>query len=247
MPSDITGTTILDEDAQGKRNFRFVEGPLVTNILLADEINRTPPKTQSALLEAMAERQISVDGVTRRLPAPFHVLATSNPIEYEGTYPLPEAQLDRFMVRLSMGYPTPAQEAEVLARRIARRTELATVSQVVDADTVLAMQAGVEAARVDADIVRYCVDLAVATRNLPHLEVGASPRGSQNLLLLARAMAVLEGRDYTLPEDVKRIGVAVLAHRLTLSPTAWAAGMSPEELVQGLLNSVPGPATVGAR
>jgi MoxR-like ATPase len=244
LPADITGSSVFNP---ATREFEFRPGPAFTGLLLADEINRTAPKTQSALLEAMAERQITVDGVTRQLPVPFHVLATSNPIEYEGTYPLPEAQLDRFMVRLSVGYPSPAQEADVLARRLARQTELATVRQVVDAATVLAMQAGVEHVQVDADIVRYCADLAVATRNLPNLEVGASPRGSQNLLLLARAIAVLEGRDYTLPDDVKRAGVPVLAHRLTLSPTAWAAGMSPEQLVRGLLNSVAGPATVGGR
>ena len=244
LPSDITGSSVFDP---AKREFEFRPGPVFTGIFLADEINRTAPKTQSALLEAMAERQVSVDGVTRPLPHPFHVIATSNPVEYEGTYPLPEAQLDRFMVRLAVGYPDREQEADVLLRRVARRTELATVSRVVDAEQVLAMQAGVEAVRVDEDVVRYCVDLAAATRRLAQLEVGASPRGSQNLLLLARAVAVLDGRDFVLPEDVKRVAVPVLAHRLTLSPTAWAAGLSTEALVRELLTSVAGPATVGSR
>ena len=242
LPSDITGSSVFDP---AQRRFEFRPGPVFTGLFLADEINRTAPKTQSALLEAMAERQVSVDGVTRPLPRPFHVLATSNPVEYEGTYPLPEAQLDRFMVRLAVGYPDREQEADVLLRRVARRTEHATVRRVVDAEAVLAMQAGVEAVRVDDDVVRYCVDLAAATRRLAQLEVGASPRGSQNLLLLARAVAVLDGRDYVLPEDVKRVAVPVLAHRLTLSPTAWAAGLSAESLVRDLLAAVAGPATVG--
>ncbi|MCL2594871.1 MAG: MoxR family ATPase [Promicromonosporaceae bacterium] len=243
LPSDITGSAVFDP---AKREFEFRPGPVFTGLFLADEINRTAPKTQSALLEAMAERQVSVDGVTRKLPSPFHVIATSNPVEYEGTYPLPEAQLDRFMVRLAVGYPDADQEADVLTRRLIRRQEAAPVNQVIDPATVLAMQAGVEAVAVDGDVIRYCVDLAAATRASAHLEVGASPRGSQNLMLLARAVAVLAGRDYTLPEDVKRIGVPVLAHRLTLSPTAWASGVNPEALVKTLLDTVAGPATVGA-
>ena len=196
------------------------------------------------LLEAMAERQVSAEGETRPLPRPFHVVATSNPVEYEGTYPLPEAQLDRFMVRLAVGYPDRSQEHDVLMRRVARRTEEAPVRQVVDADTVRAMQAGVEATEVDPDVAAYCVDLAAATRRHPSLEVGASPRGSQNLLLLARAIAVLDGRDFVVPEDVKRIAVPVLAHRLTLTPTAWASAVRPEDLVREILASVAGPATV---
>ncbi|ACZ30807.1 ATPase associated with various cellular activities AAA_3 [Xylanimonas cellulosilytica DSM 15894] len=242
LPSDITGSAVFDP---ASRAFEFQPGPVFTGLFLADEINRTAPKTQSALLEAMAERQVSVDGVTRPLPRPFHVVATSNPVEYEGTYPLPEAQLDRFMVRLAVGYPDRAQEAEVLLRRVARRQEAAPVSPVVDAATVLAMQAGVEAVAVDRDVVRYCVDLAAATRSHTSLEVGASPRGSQNLLLLARAVAVLAGRDYALPEDVKRVAVPVLAHRLTLTPTAWASAVRAEDVVTDLLRTVAGPATVG--
>jgi len=242
LPSDITGSSVFDP---ATRTFVFQPGPVFTDIFLADEINRTAPKTQSALLEAMAEHQVSVDGVTRKLPETFSVIATSNPVEYEGTYPLPEAQLDRFMVRLAVGYLDPAQEAEVLHRRISRRQEATSVQPVVDAQTVKAMRAGVEAVSVDPDVVRYCVDLATATRSNNVLEVGASPRGSQNLLLLARAMAVLAGRDYVLPEDVKAVAVPVLAHRLTLTPQAWASGVSPEKIVTDILQTIPVPATVG--
>ncbi len=242
LPSDITGSSVYDPMA---RELVFRPGPVFTGLFLADEINRTAPKTQSALLEAMAERQVSVEGATRPLPRPFHVVATSNPVEYEGTYPLPEAQLDRFMVRLAVGYPDRDQEREVLLRRVARRHEAAPVARVVDAPTVLAMQAGVEATTVDPDVAGYCVDLAAATRRHSALEVGASPRGSQNLLLLARAVAVLDGRDFVLPEDVKRVAVPVLAHRLTLTPTAWASAVRPEDVVTELLDRVPGPATVG--
>jgi MoxR-like ATPase len=241
LPSDITGTSVWDPQ---RGDFVFRPGPVFTGLFLADEINRTAPKTQSALLEAMAERQVTVEGTSRPLEPPFHVVATSNPVEYEGTYPLPEAQLDRFMVRLEVGYPTREGESDVLLRRIARRQEAAPVSQVVDAETVIAMQAGVEALGVDPDVVAYCVDLAAATRTHPALEVGASPRGSQNLVLLARAVAALEGRDFVLPEDVKRVAVPVLAHRLSLTATAWASGQRPEAVVAELVASVPGPATV---
>lgn len=242
LPSDITGSSVFDP---ATREFVFRPGPVFTGLFLADEVNRTAPKTQSALLEAMAERQVSAEGVTHPLPQPFHVVATSNPVEYEGTYPLPEAQLDRFMVRLAVGYPDRDQERDVLLRRVARRQDAAPVRRIVDAETVLAMQAGVEAVEVDPDVAGYCVDLAAATRAHTALEVGASPRGSQNLLLLARAVAVLDGRDHVLPEDVKRVAVPVLAHRLTLTPTAWAAALLPEDVVRELLASVPGPATVG--
>jgi MoxR-like ATPase len=244
LPSDITGSSVWDP-RQG--DFVFRPGPVFTGLFLADEINRTAPKTQSALLEAMAERQVTIDGASRRLALPFHVVATSNPVEYEGTYPLPEAQLDRFMVRLVVGYPEAAGEREVLARRLARRQEAAPVSQVIDSSTVLAMQAGVEALPVDADVIAYCVDLVTATRRHPVLEVGSSPRGSQNLVLLARAVAALDGRDAVLPEDVKRVAVPVLAHRLTLTASAWASGRRPEAVVAELLGTVPGPSTVRRR
>ena len=243
LPADITGSYVFDPAAT---EFTFRPGPVFTGLFLADEINRTAPKTQSALLEAMAERQVSVEGTSHTLPAPFHVLATANPVEYEGTYPLPEAQLDRFMVRLSVGYPDAAQETDVLARRIARRTEWAEVDQVVDAATLLSMQAGVEAVDVDADILDYCVRLAGATREVGTVEVGASPRGSQALVLLARARAVLDGREFVTPEDVKDVAVPALAHRLVLTPAAWAAGASADQIVAHLLEEVPTPATARA-
>ena len=239
LPADITGSYVYDP---GGAEFVFRPGPVFTGLFLADEINRTAPKTQSALLEAMAERQVTVEGNTFPLQRPFHVMATSNPVEYEGTYPLPEAQLDRFMVRLAVGYPDREAEADVLTRRLQRRHEEADVRAVVDAATVLAMQAGVEAVQVDTDVVRYCVDLAAATRRHPAVEVGASPRGSQALVLVARALAVLSGRDYVTPEDVKIIAVSALAHRLTLTPQTWATGLQPADVITTLLGSVPGPA-----
>ena len=240
LPSDVTGSSVFDPATSA---FTFRPGPVFTGLLLADEINRTAPKTQSALLEAMAERQVSVDGTTHALPAPFHVVATSNPVEYEGTYPLPEAQLDRFMVRLAVGYPGRDAEVDVLARRLERRREAAPVGQVVDVATLLAMQAGVEAVTVDPDVLAYAVDLAAGTRAHAAVEVGASPRGSQALVLVARALAVLDGRDYVTPEDVKAVAVPALAHRLSLSPQAWAAGLAPEAVVREVLAQVPGPTT----
>jgi len=244
LPSDITGSMIFDPR---NREFEFRPGPVFTGILLADEINRTGPKTQSALLEAMAEHRVSVEGVTHALPEPFHLLATSNPVEYEGTYPLPEAQLDRFMVRLSVGYPDRDQETQILLRRIERRQEIAEVAQVVDPDQVLSMQAGVEAIAIDPDIAGYCVDLAAATRHHPNVDVGVSPRGSQNLLLVARGLAALDGRAFVIPEDVKRAAVAVLAHRIMLTPTAWAEGVHAEAIIAEALSKVAGPSTTGTR
>ncbi|MCU1431449.1 MAG: ATPase associated with various cellular 3 [Actinotalea sp.] len=241
LPADITGSAVYDPERSA---FRFRPGPVFAGLLLADEINRTAPKTQSALLEAMAERQVTVDGTTYPMASPFHVLATSNPVEYEGTYPLPEAQLDRFMVRLGVGYPQRAAEADVLSRRLDRRQEEAPVRRVVDARTLLAMQGGVEAVRVDPDLLLYCVDLAAATRLHEAVEVGASPRGSQALVLVARALAVLSGRRFVAPEDVKAVAVPALAHRLTLTPATWAAGVAPEDVVRDVIGRVAGPATV---
>ncbi|MCV2392914.1 MoxR family ATPase [Actinotalea sp. M2MS4P-6] len=244
LPADITGSAVYDP---ASRSFAFRPGPVFTGLLLADEINRTAPKTQSALLEAMAERQVTVDGTTHRVPLPFHVVATSNPVEYEGTYPLPEAQLDRFMVRIAVGYPARDEEVDVLARRVARRQEAAPVRTVVDAATVLAMQAGVEAVEVDSDVMGYCVDLAAATRRHPDVEVGVSPRGAQSLLLVARAIAVLAGRGFVLPEDVKEVAVPALAHRLTLGAQAWAAGVEAADVIRRVLLETPGPVTVPQR
>jgi MoxR-like ATPase len=240
QPADITGSFVYDP---AERDFSFREGPLFTGLLLADEINRTPPKTQAALLEAMQERQVTVEGRTFGLPRPFHVLATANPIEYEGTYPLPEAQLDRFLLRLDVGYPPAEEEAEVLRRRIARQREETVLEPVVDAVRLAALQAALEAVDVDDDVLRYCVDLAGATRTHRAVEVGASPRGSQALLLVARALAVLDGRAYVLPEDVKECAVAALAHRLTMRAETWSSGVTGVQVVTELLSSVPGPAT----
>ena len=244
LPSDITGSFVY-QPSTGE--FVFRPGPIFTGLFLADEINRTAPKTQSALLEAMAEGQVTVEGSSYRLPAPFHVIATSNPIEFEGTYALPEAQLDRFMVRLSVGYPSRAGEQQVLLARVARRHEVATIEPVVDAATLQAMQAGVESVHVDADIAGYCVDLASATRTHSAVQVGASPRGSQGLLLVARARAVIAGRDFVTPDDVKAVAPAVLAHRISLNAQAWATGVNPRDVVTGIVAEVAGPPAVGVR
>jgi MoxR-like ATPase len=244
LPADITGSFVY---APATSEFVFRPGPVFTGLFLADEINRTSPKTQSALLEAMAEGQVTVEGQSFRLPSPFHVVATSNPIEYEGTYSLPEAQLDRFMVRLAVGYPERAGEAQILLNRVERRHEVASVEPVVNAATLSAMQAGIERVYVEPDIASYCVDLAAATRRHQAIEVGASPRGSQGLMLLGRARAVIDGRDFVTPEDVKRVAVPVLAHRLSLTTQAWADGTNPADVVSNIVASVAGPPAVGQR
>ncbi|PFG19160.1 AAA family ATPase [Serinibacter salmoneus] len=243
LPADVTGSQVYDP---ATTSFDFRPGPVFTGLLLADEINRTPPKTQSALLEAMAERQVTVEGTTHRLARPFHVMATSNPVEHEGTYPLPEAQLDRFMTRLDVGYLAAEQETQMLQRRLARHAEETSVSRVIDADGLRRLQAGVENLHVDADVLRYCVDLVAATRQAREVQVGASPRGSQALVLLARARAAMSGRDYTTPEDVKSIAIPALAHRLVLTPQAWAAGVLPTTVIGELLSRVPTPSTTAA-
>ena len=244
LPADVTGSFLYDP---GEKEFAFRAGPIFTGLLLADEINRTPPKTQSALLEAMQERQVTVEGRTFPLPKPFHVLATANPVEYEGTYPLPEAQLDRFLLRLDIGYPPPEEEVEVLRRRLARRREDTEVPPVLGPTRLAELQAGVERVGVDDDVLRYCVDLATSTRSHSAVEVGASPRGAQALVLVARALAVLDGREYVLPEDVKECAVAALAHRLTLRPETWTSGITGVEVVTELLGRVPGPASTRGR
>ncbi|MEU4478640.1 MoxR family ATPase [Micromonospora sp. NPDC023966] len=240
LPADVTGSFLYD---QRSGDFSFRAGPVFTNLLLADEINRTPPKTQSALLEAMQEKQVSVEGVTYRLDEPFHVLATANPIEYEGTYPLPEAQLDRFLLRVSFGYPNHDEEWEVLQRRIARRREEAEIKPVVDAGTLRAMQAALEEVVVEDSIGRYIVALTAATREHPSALVGASPRGSLALLLLSRVRAVLANRDYVVPEDVKAVAVPALAHRITLRPEMWLRRVDPSFVVGEVLESTPAPAS----
>ncbi|MFF3856305.1 AAA family ATPase [Micromonospora sp. NPDC002575] len=240
LPADVTGSFLYD---QRSGDFAFRAGPVFTNLLLADEINRTPPKTQSALLEAMQEKQVSVEGVTYRLDEPFHVLATANPIEYEGTYPLPEAQLDRFLLRVSFGYPDGEEEWEVLRRRMGRRREEAEITPVVDAATLRAMQVALEDVVVEDSIGRYIVALTAATREHPSVLVGASPRGSLALLLLARARAVFAGRDYVVPEDVKEVAAPALAHRITLRPEMWLRRVDPSFVVGEVLDQTPAPAS----
>jgi len=241
LPADVTGSFLYD---QRTHDFTFRAGPIFTNLLLADEINRTPPKTQAALLEAMQEKQVTVEGTTYVLQQPFHVLATANPIEHEGTYPLPEAQLDRFLIRVSFGYPTRDEEWGVLSRRIARRQEETRLEPVVDAATLIAMQRAIEEVTVEDSVGRYMVDLAVATREHPSVLVGASPRGSLALLLMSRAVAAMDGRDYVVPEDVKRVAVAALAHRITLRPEMWLRRVDSTQVVANVLASVPAPVTV---
>lgn len=241
LPSDLTGSFLYD---QRRAEFTFRRGPVFTGLLLADEINRTPPKTQAALLEAMQEHQVTLEGTTFPLPRPFHVIATANPVEHEGTYQLPEAQLDRFLMRLSFGYPAPEDEWDVVARRVARRTEDQTVPAVTDAAGLLAAQAAVEAVDVDASVGRYAVALAAATREHAAAEMGASPRGSLALVTVARALAVIRGRDYVTPEDVKHVAVPVLAHRISIKPELWMTAVSGADVVREALETVSVP---GAR
>ncbi|HEY7038265.1 MAG TPA: MoxR family ATPase [Methylomirabilota bacterium] len=238
LPSDITGSFLYD---QRQARFEFRRGPIFTNLLLADEINRATPKTQSALLEAMQESQVTVEGERFPLEAPFLVIATQNPIELEGTYPLPEAQLDRFLMRLSVGYPDPEDEAEILARRRRRRDDAISIAPVISRAELAAMQASLEDVHVAGVTERYIVDLVRATRSDPRVALGASPRGALALLKLARATAAIERRDFVLPDDVKAMAVPALAHRLILKPELWAARISPAQVVEGLLEQVPAP------
>jgi MoxR-like ATPase len=238
MPSDVTGSTIFN---QRTHDFEFRPGPLFTNLLLGDEINRAPPKTQAALLEAMQERQVTADGVTHSLPAPFFVIATQNPIEYEGTYPLPEAQLDRFLLRTAVGYPDAQTEWEMLSQRIDRGADEVVLRTVVSADELIAMQQSLERVHVSESVGRYVVDLVGATRESAKVEVGASPRGSLAVMKLARAHAALNGREYVTPDDVKAVSVAALAHRLVLRTELWVRRVRPETVIEEVVASVPTP------
>ena len=238
MPSDVTGSSIWN---QRDGDFEFRPGPVFTNLLLADEINRAPPKTQAALLEAMQERQVTIEGVTHQLAPPFLVLATQNPIEYEGTYPLPEAQLDRFLLRISFGYPSGDEEWEVLARRLERGADDVELQPVVDRETVLALQQAMESVHVAQSIGRYIVDIVAATRASSSAAVGASPRGSLALMKLSRCRAALAGRDFVTPDDVKAVAVPALAHRMMLRPELWVQRLSGEDVVREVLESVPTP------
>jgi MoxR-like ATPase len=239
MPSDVTGSSVYN---QREGDFEFRPGPIFANLLLADEINRAPPKTQAALLEAMQERQVTSEGTTRRLGPPFLVLATQNPIEYEGTYPLPEAQLDRFLLRMSVGYPERDDEWQVLATRAERGRDEIELEPLVDRETLLAMQQACERVHVSEPVGLYMVDLVAATRETRSIQVGASPRGSLALLKLSRCRAALAGRDFVTPDDVKSVAVPALAHRLTLRPELWVQRISPEEIVRERLDRVPTPA-----
>ncbi|NJE05536.1 MoxR family ATPase [Thermococcus sp. M36] len=239
LPSDILGVSVFN---QKTLEFEFKKGPIFTNILLADEINRAPPKTQSALLEAMQERQVTVEGSTYELERPFIVVATQNPIEQEGTYPLPEAQLDRFLVRLRVGYPSRREEIEILRRRMARKKEEVDITPILTPEEVVEMQRTIEDVYVSDAILEYITDIVLATReDKKEIEVGASPRGSLALLKLSRAYAALEGRDYVIPDDIKAVAVPALSHRLILKRELWYTKVSQESIMEKLLERVPVP------
>jgi len=238
LPSDITGTYVYNIKSG---EFDLRKGPVFTNILLADEINRAPPKTQAALLEAMQERQTTLDGKTHLLAEPFIVIATQNPIEYEGVYPLPEAQLDRFLARLQLGYPNRAEEVEILKRRMQRGREEVRLEPAANTETILALQKTVEGIHVDDDILGYVTDIVQATRTQRQIEVGASPRGSLAIFKLARARAVFHGRDYVIPDDVKDVAAPALVHRMIMKAESWVKGVDPRLVVDEILKAVPVP------
>jgi MoxR-like ATPase len=239
MPSDVTGSAIFN---QRDGDFEFRPGPIFTNLLLGDEINRAPPKTQAALLEAMQERQVTIEGESHRLEPPFLVIATQNPIEYEGTYPLPEAQLDRFLVRLGVGYPGRDDEWQLLERRLDRAADEIQLERVIDRAGLIELQAAIEGIHVSEPVGYYIVDIVAATRASNRVQVGASPRGTLALLKASRAHAALQGRDFVTPEDVKAVAVPALAHRLMLRPELWVQRVRPDDVVREALATVPTPA-----
>src|SRR6266498_308582 len=239
MPSDVTGSAIFN---QRDGDFEFRPGPIFTNLLLGDEINRAPPKTQAALLEAMQERQVTIEGQTNQLERPFLVIATQNPIEYEGTYPLPEAQLDRFILRIGVGYPSRDDEWALLERRIERGADEVSLDAVTDRSGLLEMQTSIEQVHVSEPIGAYIVDIVSSTRSSQRVQVGASPRGSLAILKLSRAKAALDGRDFVTPEDVKAVAMPALSHRLILRPELWVQRVRPEDVVREVLETVPTPA-----
>jgi len=244
LPGDITGSYVYDR-SQGR--FELRKGPIFANIILADEINRASPKTQSALLEAMQEYQVSLEGETLPLPDPFIVIATQNPIEYEGTFPLPEAQLDRFLIKLAVGYPSLDQEQEILKRRRERRTDAFSLESVIDAPTLLEMRQAIENVYIETDLERYIVRLVHQTRLDSRVAVGASPRGSLALLKLARAQAALEGRDYVLPDDIKAFAKPALIHRLILNPELWLRVGATDQILSSIIEGVPVPVIDGIK
>ena len=239
LPTDITGTYIYDEkDAE----FKFRPGPIFANLILADEINRAPPKTQAAMLEAMQERQVSIEGVTHKLPKPFLVMATQNPIEQEGTYPLPEAQIDRFMMKMTMGYPSREDEREILIRRMGRGRDEVEVNTITNPEKIIAMQQTIEKVHMDPQLLTYIVEIVTRTREDPRVVVGASPRGSLALFKLSRARAVMQQRDYITPDDIKAISMHGLAHRLILKPEPRIRGVLAQDILNKILAEVPVPA-----
>jgi MoxR-like ATPase len=238
LPADITGTYIYNVKAG---EFELRKGPVFTNILLADEINRAPPKTQAALLESMQEKQITLDGKTHLLQDPFIVIATQNPIEYEGVYPLPEAQLDRFIVKLRLGYPTAMEEMEIIKRRMLRAQEDIVLDAVVDPETMLEIQKTVEAIHVDDDILKYIAEIVQATRVQRQIEIGASPRGSLAIFKLSRARAVYHGRDYVIPDDIKQVVTPALVHRLIMKTESWVKGTNPNLIIDEIVKTIPVP------
>jgi MoxR-like ATPase len=240
LPSDVVGAPLYDQRT-GQMVFR--PGPVFTQLLLADEINRTPPKTQAALLEAMGEGQVSMDGVTRKLPQPFVVLATDNPIEYEGTYELPEAQLDRFLMRLRLGYLPTDDEVAMLQRRLDRRQEAAQLYPVTSAEELIVMRQSLEQVEVSPDLLEYVVAIIRATRSHAQIQVGASPRGGLALVQLARGQALLQQREYVIPDDIKNIAVPALAHRITLRPELWVRQVQADDVIAQLIATVPTPRT----
>ena len=238
LPADITGTYVLDRRTS---DFELRRGPVFTNILLADEINRAPPRTQSALLEAMQEKQVTIEGDTQKLQEPFIVMATQNPIEYEGTYPLPEAQLDRFLVKLSVGYPSAEEETEIIERRNNRRSDEAKLDAVSTRDAIVAMQTEVEGVHVEHAVEEYVVEIVRSTRSHSEVEIGSSPRGSLAITKLAKANAWMNARRYVIPDDVKRVAVPALSHRLILKPEGWLRGDKTSAIVEKILQEVPVP------
>ena len=238
LPADVTGTYVLDRKTS---DFELRKGPIFTNILLADEVNRAPPRTQSALLEAMQEKQVTIENETLKLEKPFIVLATQNPIEYEGTYPLPEAQLDRFLVKLSVGYPSAEEEVQILERRNQRKTDEVSIGKVASLDELLQMQKSIEDVHIDEAVERYIVEIVRATRSHQDVEVGASPRGSLAIMRLSKAKAWLNGRDYVIPDDVKTVTVPALTHRLILKPEQWLRGGKTAAIVEELLRKIAVP------
>ncbi|GAB4111903.1 MAG: MoxR family ATPase [Roseiflexaceae bacterium] len=243
LPGDITGGSIFDR-ATGR--FELRRGPIFANVVLADEINRASPKTQSALLEAMQERQVTIEGETLPLPSPFLVLATQNPIEYEGTFPLPEAQLDRFLMKLAVGYPTADEEIEILRRRRERRSDDATLRQITNESELLQLRNTIEGVYISPELEGYIVALVRATRQDARVAVGASPRGSLALLKLARAQAALDGRDYVLPDDIKRFLGPALAHRLIMTPDLWMQRRAADEVISAIGRAVAVPGSSGS-